>query len=203
MVIIELSTSAWLLVMIFVFLRFMLRPTNRLSWFSSCSILCSSSLLFAKMMISSANRRWLMNSPSILMSQFSHCNFWKTFSRQAVKSFGEVLSPWRTPRPRWNGLEQGWPTFWSESATEIKVKAAGAAPRNNLSSSISLLRCHGYLGSDKRRATEASDWPLLISAAYQHPRMSYRPRELIDCYYVSIILSGTEPWWREKCWAIP
>ena len=40
-------------------------------------------------------------------------------------------------------------------------------------------------GSDKRRATEASDWPLLISAAYQYPRMSYRPRELIDCYYVS------------------
>ena len=47
------------------------------------------------------------------------------------------------------------------------------------------LRCHGYLGSDKRRATEVSDWLLLISAAYQHPRMSYRPRELIDCYYVS------------------
>ena len=47
------------------------------------------------------------------------------------------------------------------------------------------LRCHGYLESDKRRATEASDWSLLISAAYQHPRMSYRPRELIDCYYMS------------------
>ena len=26
-------------------------------------------------------------------------------------------------------LYQGWPTFWSESATERKVKAAGAAPR--------------------------------------------------------------------------
>ena len=25
-------------------------------------------------------------------------------------------------------LGQGWPTFWSESATERKVKAAGAAP---------------------------------------------------------------------------
>ena len=64
------------------------------------------------------------------------------------------------------------------------------------------LRCHGYLGSDKRRATEASDWPLLISAAYQHLRMSYRPRELIDCHYLSFntpTSTGTEPWWREKC----
>ena len=54
-----------------------------------------------------------------------------------------------------------------------------------LLNNLSLLRCHGYLGSDKCRATEASDWSLLISAAYQHPRMSYRPRELIHCYYVS------------------
>ena len=37
-------------------------------------------------------------------------------------------------------------------------------------------------GSDKRRATEASNWALLISAAGQHPRMSYRQGELIDCY---------------------
>ena len=37
---------------------------------------------------------------------------------------------------------------------------------NNLSLRCRCLRCHGYLGSDKRRATEASDWPLLISAAY-------------------------------------
>ena len=28
-----------------------------------------------------------------------------------------------------DSLRQGWPAFWSESATERKVKAAGAAPQ--------------------------------------------------------------------------
>ena len=78
----------------------------------------------------------------------------------------------------------------STSTSKGEVKSLKSSLYSILLNNLSLLRCrclrcHGYLGGDKRRATEASDWPLLISAAYQHPRMSYRPRELIDCYYVS------------------
>ena len=77
----------------------------------------------------------------------------------------------------------------STSTSKGKVKSLKSSLYSILLNNLSLLRwclcCHGYLGSDKCRATEASDWLLLISAAYQHPRMSYRPRELIDCYYVS------------------
>ena len=78
----------------------------------------------------------------------------------------------------------------STSTSKGKVKSLKLSLCLILLNSLSLLRCrclrcYGYHRSDKCRATEASDWPLLISAAYQHPRMSYRPRELIDCYYVS------------------
>ena len=79
----------------------------------------------------------------------------------------------------------------STSTSKGEVKSLKSSLYLILLNNLSLLhcrclRCHGHLGSDKRRATEASDWPLLISAAYQHPRMSYRPLELIDCYYVSL-----------------
>ena len=33
-----------------------------------------------------------------------------------------------------------------------------------------------------RHRGNTSDWPLLISAAYQHPRIELQARELIDCY---------------------
>ena len=53
----------------------------------------------------------------------------------------------------------------STSTSKGEVKSLKSSLYSILLNNLSLLRyrclhCHGYLGSDKRRATEASDWPL-------------------------------------------
>ena len=61
----------------------------------------------------------------------------------------------------------------STSTSKGEVKSLKSSLYSILLNNLSLLRCrclryrclrcHGYLGSDKRRATKASDWPLLIN----------------------------------------
>ena len=109
-----------------------------------------------------------MLPPKICMTDSSKA--WLQFIGSTARSTSSICTP--------DGAD-------CTSTSKGEVKSLKSSLYSILLNNLSLLRCHGYLGSDKRRATEASDWSLLISAAYQHPRMSYRPRELIDCYYVS------------------
>ena len=108
------TSSANSLYITLVCFRFMLSPNSRLAWLSSCSISWSSSILLAKIIMPLANHRWLRYSLSILIPLFSHCSLRNTFSKKAMNSLRELVSPCRTPLRSLNHLESCgiWCRIW-------------------------------------------------------------------------------------------
>ena len=76
---------------------FILTPIRLLSSDSSCSICCSSCGVSVHMNMPSATRRLDRNSPSIFTPLLSQFNLLNMFSKVAVNSLGEMVSPCLTP----------------------------------------------------------------------------------------------------------
>ena len=84
-------------IIIFVFDLFIFTPWISLSPASSCNICYSSCGVLAHMSMSSAKRRWLRYSPSILKPLVAQVSRRNMLSSAAVNSLGDMVSPCRTP----------------------------------------------------------------------------------------------------------